>query len=101
SWSRILESCVAYLRLAASLSSEAGPPDALKRLTIAKTRQRLDAYAASVGLDLDAPNILDGEPAPSLRAIAQAMAAVVEQEPDRPATLMHGDLCFSNILYNS
>ena len=29
------------------------------------------------------------------------MAAVVGEEPDRPATLMHGDLCFSNILYNS
>ncbi len=106
-WRRIFGACDAYLRTASSLapaSPEAAPDPALDphyaRLTyLDKTMQRLAAYATRSGADLDAPWVLNGRPAPSLRCMVQDAAHTLLAAAPAPSFL-HGDFCFSNILFD-
>jgi len=102
-WRRIFHACDAYLRTAAGLAvvPDGAPadPHTVRRTWLDKTLQRLDAYAAQAGVDLDAPWTLNGRPAPPLRAIAQEAGAALLAAPPVPAFL-HGDFCFSNILFD-
>lgn len=102
-WRRIFHACDTYLRTAAGLAVAPGgvpaDPHTVRRTWLDKTLQRLDAYAAQAGVDLDAPWTLNGRPAPPLRAIAQEAGAALLAAPPVPAFL-HGDFCFSNILFD-
>lgn len=107
-WRRIFHACDAYLRTASSLAPDSAPdsapdpalaPDWVRQTYLDKTLQRLAAYASQADIDLDAPWTLDGRAAPSLRAIAHEAAAVLLAAP--PAqSFLHGDFCFSNILFD-
>lgn len=98
-WRRVLSSCKAFMDAAADQAPPAPQPDVMQRLAVGKTEQRLAQFARTDGLDLDAGNRLNGAPAPSFRRCLEDVAAVLRTDPPRPA-LMHGDFCFSNILYN-
>ncbi len=65
-----------------------------------KTLTRLAQFAAETGTPLDAPCRLNGAPLPSLTAIAHAAIAAIPPAPPFGLTLLHGDFCFSNILYD-
>lgn len=97
SWSHILSSCGDFMGAAAALPG--GAVGALTALTIDKTHSRLEAFARQTGFDMEAPLTLNGRPCPSVRACADAATTLLAKVPERPA-LMHGDFCFSNILYN-
>ncbi len=99
-WMRILGSCEAFLRLCAHHEGPGGADDALRRLTVDKTLDRIEIFARETGFDIDAPLSLDGRACPSLRVIAERLAAVVLPGDGRPTCLMHGDFGFSNILYS-
>jgi hypothetical protein len=99
SWMQILASCSDFMAAAAALAPPESEPDALAALAVEKTAARLDEFARKTGFDLNAPMRLNGRPLPSVHACAEAMADVVAGASRRPA-LMHGDFCFSNILYN-
>jgi hypothetical protein len=103
-WRRIFGACDAYLRTASSLAPEPAlfpmPVSDYVRLTyLDKTLQRLAAYASQAGVDLDAPWMLNGRTAPALRAIVHdAAEALLAGEP--APSFLHGDFCFSNILFD-
>jgi hypothetical protein len=99
SWRRILASCKAFLDEAARHGVEGGGQGVLDDLAIAKTELRLEEHARRTGFDLDAPNRLNDRPAPSLRRCADDLAALIRRAEPRPA-VMHGDYCFSNILFD-
>lgn len=67
-----------------------------------KTMDRLDEFEDSggFGLDLGGDLLLNGVRAPSVRAIAEEAARYVCQRPGKFSGFIHGDLCFSNILYD-
>lgn len=104
-WSRIF-------RLAGGLLgrlAEAGPADPAARRAVArdfralvvdKTRARLAEWSMQTGTDPDAPTWLNGQGLPSLQAIAADCAERTLALPACPGWL-HGDLCFSNLLYDS
>jgi hypothetical protein len=99
-WRRIFAACDHYLRRAGDLPP--GPPLAAehaRHLYLDKTLRRLDDYAAQRGCDLDAGWRLNGRAAPSLRAMATEAAAALMAAPATPS-FIHGDLCFSNILFD-
>jgi hypothetical protein len=101
-WSRIMDGCAEYLGVAASIRDEGGSAaEALQALAVHKTRARLEEFARATGYDLALERRINGETAPSLERVAEEVAEVVAAAADGPATLMHGDFCFSNILYNS
>lgn len=69
-------------------------------LYVDKTYERLENYANQQGINLDNPVRYDGIELPSLREIAQECIAKTLELPVIP-TVSHGDLCFSNIMYDS
>lgn len=99
SWRRIFGACATFLDLATACAPPDAPADTLRPLVVDKTRARLESYGRSAGLDLDRPNTLNGRPAPSLGACVDRIARILDAEPPRPS-VMHGDFCFSNILYD-
>jgi hypothetical protein len=104
-WRRIFHACDAYLRAASSLPlpppelEAALLPDHARQTYLDKTMARLAAHASQADLDLDAPWLLNGRAAPSLRTIAhEAAEALLAAEP--APSFLHGDFCFSNILFD-
>lgn len=65
-----------------------------------KTYERLETYAKQQNLDLDKPIRYNGIDLPSLRQIATECIEKSLALPEIPA-VVHGDLCFSNIMYDS
>lgn len=65
-----------------------------------KTRIRMGAHASANGLSLSAPTRLNGRPLPSLAAILERCIDAAARVPLVPG-VMHGDLCFSNILFDT
>jgi hypothetical protein len=98
-WRRIFRACDAYLRTASSLPAVPLDADFARQTYVDKTMQRLHAYAAVAGIDLDAAWTLNERPAPSLRAIAQHAGEALLATAPVPS-FVHGDFCFSNILFD-
>src|SRR5205085_6816575 len=105
-WRRIFGACDAYLRTASSLAPApdatldgALHPDYARLTYLDKTMQRLAAYASQAGVDLDAPWTLNERPVPALRTIAHEAAEALLAAEMAPSFL-HGDFCFSNILFD-
>jgi hypothetical protein len=100
-WSHILRSCEAFLAActAARVGGEADP--LLRELAVTKTAARLERFAAETGFDMNGALVYAGRPMPSLMQIAATMAQQIDLASGRPAHVMHGDFCFSNILYDS
>jgi len=106
-WTRIFKLARGLLeRLAAAgpAATEAAAREAVQAdfeaLVLHKTRSRLAAFAAAADIDLDAPTAFAGRGLPSLRRIAEDCQQRSLALPPRPGWL-HGDLCFSNLLYDS
>ena len=100
-WMRILASCEAFLGLCAGIEGPGTAAAALDRLAGPKTLARLEAYARASGFDIDRPLSFEGRPCPSLRRIAETLAGALGEDDGRAACVMHGDFCFSNILYSA
>ena len=69
-------------------------------LFLPKTIKRLEQYANKMGVSLDEPWRINGVLTPSLREIAIETGAMIASDKTEFVTLMHGDFCFSNILYD-
>lgn len=65
-----------------------------------KTFSRLNILANTINLDANKVNFYDGEELPSLKDICNNCIANTLLLKEFPA-IMHGDLCFSNILFDS
>jgi len=65
-----------------------------------KTYARLEEYAGTTGIDLDAPSAYGDRKLGSLREVAECCIARTMKLPI-VATVLHGDFCFSNILFDS
>jgi len=99
-WMRILASCEDFLRLCAGHRGPGAAAAALERLAGRKTLERLEAFARATHFDIDRDLSLEGRPCPSLRRIAETLAGALGEDDGRAACVMHGDFCFSNILYS-
>jgi hypothetical protein len=100
-WSRIFASCADFLALTSSATGDAPADAALRQLAVVKTSARLEKFAADSGFDIHAVLRLDNQPLPSLVQIAQDIVQHIDLATGRPTQIMHGDFCFSNILYDS
>lgn len=97
SWERIFRNCDEVLTAMSKHTAEtasAAPDD----LYLEKTIQRLELFARDQGLDLTAPCRYAGRALPSLVEIAEIVAKEIPR--DFPLSLVHGDFCFSNLLYD-
>lgn len=99
SWARVLASCGKFVTASVQAAEQRVTPGLLHELVVTKTRRRLETYAEESGLDLDASTTLNGKAAPSLACLLDEIESIVGRSGDAPS-VMHGDLCFSNILYS-
>ena len=100
-WLRILASCEDLLRALATVRGETSGDLALRALAADKTIDRLEAFARHGGGRISEPLSYDGRPCPSLLQIAERLVAAMDLTSGRIGGAMHGDLCFSNLLYDS
>lgn len=100
-WKKILASCSDFLEVCSAYCGDRPRDDYFSSLIQEKTNTRLESYANKASFDLDRPVKLNGVGYPSLREIADRMQACIERKRQVSSTIMHGDFCFSNILYNS
>jgi hypothetical protein len=102
-WIRMLNSCQEFLQTCAAITDGAtGSDDDLAALVVEKTLSRLSQFAAVTGYDIHSMLRYGGRPMPSLVQIADDIARNhINLASGRPRTVMHGDFCFSNILYDS
>lgn len=97
-WQKILDSCLAYLdKAAAHIAQEKTSP--FRWLVIEKLHQRLAQYPDFLPKRNERLTI-NGESVGSLDDIVERLAQVVADAPARPTCVMHGDFCFSNMLYD-
>lgn len=61
---------------------------------------RLEQYAKQTNISLDEPWTINGVRVPSLNNIIKEIEPAISKADVRFATMMHGDPCFSNILYD-
>ena len=60
----------------------------------------MNEYANQIGVDLNKEWEINGVVVPSLLQIAEEMDEEIDKDSSVYATMMHGDFCFSNILYD-
>lgn len=65
-----------------------------------KTLERLEQFATATGTSLDGAWTFNGQLLPSLREIAEIAASAVPAPTEPDIRVIHGDLCFSNVLYD-
>lgn len=101
SWREIMASCREFLQTCVSSTTTIPANALLRQLTIAKTRSRLESFAKDTGFKIDSMLRYGRKPLPSLLQIADDLEQCIDLTSERWATVMHGDFCFSNILYDS
>lgn len=100
SWDHIF---AAIDEVVTGLRSVEAPPDAQERiqgLYSEKTFARLQEYEATSGVNITSPCRFNGSWLPSLKDIVLIAAATIPVASQEMLSLVHGDLCFSNILYD-
>lgn len=102
-WSKIFAACGRYLSAERSVPVDeccaARSENGSSRLYREKTLQRLGDFSRQTGTDIDRPWLFNGKWLPSLRAMAEEAANAVNAGAAVPS-FVHGDFCFSNILYD-
>lgn len=100
-WATIVGRCADFLRACreASLDEVAEVSDYASMHRV-KTSLRLADWAAAEGQSLEKGWRVNSRPVPGLLAIVDELATVIEAHPAPAATIVHGDLCFSNILFD-
>ena len=98
-WQRIFQSCDDFLTAAKNYRPDASPlqPDRIYR---DKTIERLEAYAGQSGTDLGRDWHYRGKILPSLNVIVKAIIEAIPPATPDYFQIVHGDFCFSNILYD-
>lgn len=99
-WSRIFNGCAEFLSACSEYSHDTDLALQVSNLYYVKPYQRLEAYCANSGIDLNAEWIVDGHPTPSLAMALTELVDLVDTDVGYMPAVMHGDFCFSNIFYD-
>ena len=72
----------------------------LKELYITKTKKRVGVFSEQLDFKMSEPVLINGKKYPPLDEFVSTVISLLEKElvNNTELTLMHGDLCFSNIL---
>ncbi len=99
-WDNILTHCLNFIQ---DCNLEVAPPGAicqnLHQLFETKTSERLDEFKTTKNFDLTDTWLFNNELSVTIEQMLIESEAYLPSESELP-TLMHGDFCFSNILYD-
>ena len=101
-WEGIVNACIEYIDDEAKIVAPNADYIAKQndKLYRDKTIERLNKYAEKQGISLSNTWCVNGAEIPSLNDIIDEIDAMMSKGDTRFATLMHGDTCFSNMLYD-
>ena len=99
-WSSIFDSCDDWLRQCRAYPGPAGQAARARSLYLPKTLERLEAFARARDFDLARELDSGGRRTPGLRRVAELAAEAIGPVEDGDLCVIHGDFCFSNILYD-
>ena len=97
-WRKVFESCLDYLK-EASAHTASGRKDCLEWLAVGKLRKRIAQYPEFLPKP-DEELAINGVAIGTLNAIVKKISQVVNEAQSFPCSIMHGDFCFSNILFD-
>lgn len=101
-WKRIFSSCTEFFSECSQYTaSEEDVVVAGASLYRDKTLARLEEYAAYGGIRLDESYSINGRSLPTIRKIIETLVQRIEQSAPVELRVIHGDFCFSNILYDA
>lgn len=99
-WEQILTSCMNFLVACNNnKASDCSSSNTLSILLKEKTIERLNDYCQNKNISLDKKWSLNGDEGFSLTQILESINMYVPSNP-KENTVLHGDFCFSNILYD-
>jgi hypothetical protein len=100
-WRKVFVACEEVLD---AMAQHVAPQDARQKhlpdMYLNKTLERLEAYSRASGVDIEAPCRFAGGWLPSLSQMARLAASAVAAFDSADSRLIHGDFCFSNLLYD-
>lgn len=101
-WKQILRSCFEFIEQEFNVKPIHTEPVANTnlKLFINKTRERLTCYCNDAGISMSESWVVNGKRIPSLNVILDELFSHFKNADERFVSLMHGDFCFSNILYD-
>ena len=101
-WEEIIDACVSYLNdeFRFKADNPIKTAEQNNHLYAEKTNERLKKYASQSGISLGHPWSFNGIELPSLSEIVKETDALISKNAIQFSTIMHGDPCFSNILYD-
>jgi hypothetical protein len=100
-WEQMLRSCNEFLTECSAAVTQQPSGGMLRSLCADKTIGRLEQFSDATGFNIFEPLIYEGKNMPSLVQIAADAIERIDFASHRLAHVMHGDFCFSNILYDS
>lgn len=104
SWNSILKSCKEFLDKCAQIDPKtiehALPSESYNNIYLTKTIKRLEQYSKMTGDKVDRDTIINNTTYPSLIEVANISAKYIPTTNQNDIRLIHGDFCFSNILYD-
>lgn len=98
-WNRIFDSCENFLSEARKIKTKEDLTLSVSYLLKQKCRKRIKLYNVTDKIDIDIPVTLNGKVYPPLNTIVDELISSIDIK-ELNASLMHGDFCFSNILYD-
>ena len=100
-WQNILKSCNEFLiDCLLYKNPDLNIENYANRLYGEKTNKRIQIYSLANNIDLNKEWVYNDELLPSLNKIIDEMNILISQPSNLVQSIMHGDFCFSNILYN-
>lgn len=100
SWLDIFRACSEYLSVASSLDPPLLDLERCMALYLPKTLSRLETFRETTGFPIEESIVFNGQPVPALVEIAKVAMEAVSPVRREDIAVLHGDLCFSNILYD-
>ena len=99
-WSSIFDACDDWLIECRGYPAPAGHAAHARQLYLPKTLARLEDFARDTDFAIDRELVLGERRLPGLRRIAELAAEAIPAAGDAELCVIHGDFCFSNILYD-
>ena len=99
-WGRILASCGDVLSQMRSVKPQALEGGICRYLYADKAIARFRSFAEQAGISPDHDWTINGQSCPSPQALIDQMARIVGAPDPKDIGVLHGDFCFSNILFD-
>jgi len=99
-WENIFVACDEFFSLCHHSCLESDATVATDGLYLSKTMERLELLAEQSNINLEREWTINGNTVPGLNRIAELADSAIPRATPADIGVMHGDFCFSNILYD-